>query len=259
MTLQYLLGPAVPATYLLLLALEAARPARDWPPVGRWRLIGGAFFLTMGGIVTVGPLLLPADWIARHRLFDLTGLGIIGGFAVGYLGLTFVFYWFHRAQHASSPLWRGLHQLHHAPQRVDLSGFAFTHPVEMLATSLIAALVTTLVLGIDPRAAAVAGYVHALSSMIQHLNVATPRWLAAFFQRPEAHGLHHERDIHCRNFGDLPLWDMLFGTYANPPRFTGEAGFDLPAAHRVGAMLLFADVNGAGSLGRPASSREAIA
>ena len=47
---------------------------------------------------------------------------------MGYLGLTFVFYWFHRAEHAFGPMWRVFHQLHHAPQRVDLSGFAFTHP-----------------------------------------------------------------------------------------------------------------------------------
>ena len=29
-----------------------------------------------------------------------------------------------------------------------------------------------------------------------------------------------------------------------PHRFTGEVGFDAPAAQRVGAMLAFADVNG---------------
>jgi len=50
--------------------------------------------------------------------------------------------------------------------------------------------------------------------------------------------------VHHRNFGDLPLWDMVFGTYANPPRFEGEAGFDQPASRRVGAMLAFADVHG---------------
>ena len=31
MTLETLLGPAVPATYLVLLGLEALRPARAWP------------------------------------------------------------------------------------------------------------------------------------------------------------------------------------------------------------------------------------
>ena len=245
MTLEALLGPAVPATYLVLLVLETLRPARVWPAIRWWRVLGGAFFIVMGGIVTVGPLLLPAAWIAEHRLFDLSGLGIAGGFVVGYLGLTFVFYWFHRAEHAWTPLWRLMHQLHHAPQRVDLSGFAFTHPVEMLATSLIFATTTTLVLGIDPRAAALVGYVHALASMVQHLNVATPRWLSVFFQRPEAHGLHHERKVHYRNFGDLPLWDMVFGTYANPERFAGEVGFDDTASRRLGAMLTFADVHGA--------------
>src|SRR5215211_4090662 len=212
MTLETLLGPAVPATYLVLLGLEALRPARAWPAIRFWRLLGGAFFVVMGGVVTVSPLLLPAAWIAEHRLLDLTGLGIAGSFVVGYLGLTFVLYWFHRAEHAFDPVWRLFHQLHHSPQRVDLSGFAFTHPTEMLATALIAATTTTLVLGIDPR--------------------------------PEAHGLHHERGVHYRNFADLPLWDRIFGTYANPQRFDGEAGFDQPASRRVGAMLAFADVHG---------------
>ena len=225
MTLETVLGPAVPATYLVLLGLEALRPARAWPAIRFWRLLGGAFLLVMGGVVTVAPLLLPAAWIAEHRLLDLSGLGIAGGFVAGYLGPTFVFYWFHRAEHAFDSMWRVFHQLHHAPQRVDLSGFAFTHPAEMLATALV-------------------GYVHAVASMVQHLNVATPRWLSLLFQRPEAHGLHHARGVHHRNFGDLPLWDMVFGTYANPPSFEGEAGFDQPASGQVGAMLAFADVQG---------------
>jgi sterol desaturase/sphingolipid hydroxylase (fatty acid hydroxylase superfamily) len=245
MMLADILGLAVPATYVVLLVVEALRPARAWPAVRWWRLVGGAFFLAMGGIVTVVPLLLPAAWIAEHRLTDLSGLGVAGGFVAGYLGLTFVFYWFHRAEHAFAPLWRGLHQLHHSPQRVDLSGFAYTHPMEMLASALVTTAATTLAFGVDPRAAALIGYAHALASMIQHLNVATPRWLSLFFQRPEAHGLHHERGVHHRNFADLPLWDVIFGTYVNPARFDGEVGFDRPASGRFGAMLAFVDVHGA--------------
>lgn len=54
-----------------------------------------------------------------------------------------------------------------------------------------------------------------------------------------------------RNFADLPLWNMIFGTCANPVRFDGEAGFgegiglDGAAWRRVGAMLAFADAHGA--------------
>ena len=51
MTLETLLGPAVPATYLVLLGLETLRPARAWPSIRFWRLLGGAFFLVMGGVV----------------------------------------------------------------------------------------------------------------------------------------------------------------------------------------------------------------
>ena len=63
--------------------------------------------------------------------------------------------------------------------------------------------------------------------------------------------LHHERDMHGRNYGDLPLWDMLFGSFANPAGFAGAVGFDRPAAGRIGAMLRFVDVNGSATLGRP--------
>ena len=87
------------------------------------------------------------------------------------------------------------------------------------------------------------GYVHAVAAMVQHLNVATPRWLSLFFQRPEAHGLHHERGVHYRNFADLPLWDRVFGTYANPHASTAtraSTGQDRKRRRHAG----FADVHG---------------
>jgi hypothetical protein len=36
---------------------------------------------------------------------------------------------------------------------------------------------------------------------------------------------------------------MLFGTYENPPRFTGTCGFDDEKEQRLGAMLDFRDVH----------------
>jgi sterol desaturase/sphingolipid hydroxylase (fatty acid hydroxylase superfamily) len=33
---------------------------------------------------------------------------------------------------------------------------------------------------------------------------------------PESHCLHCEYGIHGRNYGDLPIWDMIFGTFHNP-------------------------------------------
>jgi sterol desaturase/sphingolipid hydroxylase (fatty acid hydroxylase superfamily) len=52
--------------------------------------------------------------------------------------------------------------------------------------------------------------------MFQHANLRTPRWLGYIIQRPESHGIHHERGLHAFNYADLPLWDMVFGTFRNP-------------------------------------------
>jgi sterol desaturase/sphingolipid hydroxylase (fatty acid hydroxylase superfamily) len=252
MSLADLLGPMVPATYLVLLGLEAWRPARRFPPVRGWRLVGAVCLVAIIGVNVALPQMVDPGWQARHRLFDLAGLGPILGAAVGLAVLTLVNYGWHRAQHAIDLLWRGFHQLHHSPVRVDLSGFVYTHPLEMLTIAGLTFLLTGFLLGLDPLAAALVGYLSALLAMLQHVNVRTPIWLGYIVQRPESHCLHHERDIHARNYSDLPVWDMLFGTFANPPAFAGEVGFAPEASKRLGAMLAGVDVNGAATLGRPA-------
>jgi sterol desaturase/sphingolipid hydroxylase (fatty acid hydroxylase superfamily) len=57
------------------------------------------------------------------------------------------------------------------------------------------------------------------------------------------HQVHHARGVHALNYGDLPLWDMLFGTYENPETFEGECGFTEDRELRVGAMLRGRDVH----------------
>lgn len=65
----------------------------------------------------------------------------------------------------------------------------------------------------------------------------------SYYQRPESHAIHHGRGIHRWNYADLPMFDLLFGTFRNPagevPR---EAGFQPGASARIGAMLAFRNV-----------------
>ena len=49
---------------------------------------------------------------------------------------------------------------------------------------------------------------------------------------------HHERGVHARNYGDLPLFDMIFGTFHNPKEFVGEVGFFEGSSRKVGPMLI---------------------
>jgi sterol desaturase/sphingolipid hydroxylase (fatty acid hydroxylase superfamily) len=59
--------------------------------------------------------------------------------------------------------------------------------------------------------------------------------------------------VHYYNYSDLPIYDMLFGTFRNPREIRGECGFENGADRKLGAMLAFADVNaplyGPGNLG----------
>jgi sterol desaturase/sphingolipid hydroxylase (fatty acid hydroxylase superfamily) len=238
-----LVGLLVPVTYFVLLAIERWRPARRFPARRGWNWIGLAFLLLIGAVSTLVPLALDPAWLAAHRWLDGTRLGVPGGTLVGWIVLSGVTYAVHRTFHSTSWLWPLTHQLHHSPQRIDVPGSVLFHPLEIVIQVLLQLFVTVVVLGLDPLAAALVGYVQAFHGMFQHWNVHTPRWLGFVIQRPEAHCEHHRMGVHAFNYGDFPLWDLLFGTFRNPPTFEGACGFESPADRRMGAILAFTDVN----------------
>jgi sterol desaturase/sphingolipid hydroxylase (fatty acid hydroxylase superfamily) len=248
-----LIGLLVPATFLVMLAVENWRPARRFPERRGWTWLGIGFLMLIGAASTVVPLAIDERWLEAHRWLDGTGLGVAGGTVVGYGALSGLMYAWHRMLHSVPLLWRLTHQLHHSPQRVDIPGSVLFHPVEIVAQVLLQLFVSTIVLGLDPVAAALVGYVAAFYGMFQHWNVNTPRWLGVLIQRPEAHCEHHRLGVHAYNYGDLPVWDLLLGTFRNPVQFHGRCGFESPADRKLGAMLAFRDVNqpfyGTASLG----------
>jgi hypothetical protein len=97
-------------------------------------------------------------------------------------------------------------------------------------------------LRVGSDAAALAGYLGFCFAIFQHLNVRTPHWIGFFVQRPEGHSVHHERGLHAYNYGNIALFDQLFGTYRNPQTFSEVQGFWDGASQCVGAMLIGRDV-----------------
>jgi sterol desaturase/sphingolipid hydroxylase (fatty acid hydroxylase superfamily) len=251
-----LVGLLVPVTYFVMLAIERWRPARRFPVRRGWTWVGIGFLLLVGTVSTLVPLALDPAWLAAHRWLDGTRLGVAGGTLVGWIVLSGVTYAVHRSFHSVNWLWPLTHQLHHSPQRIDIPGSVLFHPLEMVIQVSLQLFVTVVVLGLDPLAAALVGYVQAFHGMFQHWNVHTPRWLGLVIQRPESHCEHHRMGVHAFNYGDFPLWDLLFGTFRNPATFEGACGFEAPGDRRVGAILAFRDVNrplyGRGSRGRHA-------
>ncbi len=226
-----------------LLALERLRPGWALPRAPSWLPRAIAANAAQLGVVVLAGLTWDR-WLRAAsvvRLGDHLGPWLSG--ALAYVVSTFVYYWWHRARHASRPLWLGFHQIHHSPQRIEILTSFYKHPAEQAADAILSSLIAYTLLGLTPAGGAVFTLLSALGEFVYHMNVRTPRWLGLFFQRPEMHRIHHERGSHAHNYGDLPIWDMLFGTYENPETFEGQCGFDAEREARVGAMLAFRDVH----------------
>ena len=239
---EHLIAAMIPMTYLVMVGVEQCGTGRRWPRVRGWQLAGAVGFLMLGVINNLGGWVL-AWALDEVRLFDGRALGTVGGALVGYGLLSLTNAGLHRAYHRSDFLWRWVHQLHHAPPRLDVAGVMVQTPFEALANAVLFSLVTGFVLRLDPVATMGCAYLGAFYGMFQHFNIRTPRWLGYFIQRPEAHCAHHRRGVHAGNYSDLPVWDMLWGSFENPRDFHGELGFEPVAARQVLAMLCGRDVN----------------
>ena len=232
---------SIPLLFVFFLVLERLiGGGRDFPAIRFWTLFGIAGFLVSGVLSVVVPTLV-APAMVRLHLLDLSGWGLWGAVPVVIL-TTFLTYWSHRLQHRYDLLWRLGHQFHHSVMRVDIASGMIFHPVDLLVQFTMATLAATL-LGVDGHAAGLGGAMGFVIALYQHFNVRTPAWIGYLVQSPECHLRHHQRDVHARNFGDLPLWDMLFGTYASPADGDVDVGFEPERSRRWLAMLACVDVN----------------
>jgi sterol desaturase/sphingolipid hydroxylase (fatty acid hydroxylase superfamily) len=183
-------------------------------------------------------------WFQSHRFWSADRLGLLGGIAVGYLATTFVYYWWHRWRHEVPILWRCVHQLHHSPQRIEIITSFYKHPFEFVANSILSSAILYLGVGLGLKAASLVVLVTGLAELFYHWNVSTPQWLGYIFQRPESHCLHHQAGVHSSNYSDLPLWDLLFGTFQDPGRsWDRPCGFQGGKESRVLEILLGKDLS----------------
>jgi sterol desaturase/sphingolipid hydroxylase (fatty acid hydroxylase superfamily) len=238
--MEAILGLLIPVTFVAALVLERVFPARELPVVRGWLLKGIAFFVIAGAMNATLPVLI-AGAIGGHTL-GLDGLPLGVGALIGFLAADACSYALHRTMHTVPALWRWTHQMHHSAERVDIAGASYFHPFD-IALQIGVPGTITLLLGLSPAAAALAGYLGFVVAMFQHLNVRTPQWIGWIIQRPEAHSLHHGRGIHAYNYGNVMLWDILLGTFRNPVAFSDEAGFWDGASRRLGPMLAGRDVS----------------
>lgn len=234
------------AAVSLMFLIEKLWPANDLPKVTRWwprvvltNLVQAGIVLLMG--VTWDRLLINMEWSPPWAV--RSHFGMIGQVIIGYIGLTFVYYWWHRLRHDSKFFWRVCHQLHHSPRRLEVIMSFYKHPVEITMNGLLSSAIIFPLIGCSPEAAALVTLATGLAELFYHWNIKTPIWLGPFFQRPESHRVHHQKNHHTNNYSDIPLWDIIFGTYQNPKEHVPECGYTADREDRFDDMLGFRDVH----------------
>jgi sterol desaturase/sphingolipid hydroxylase (fatty acid hydroxylase superfamily) len=243
--LEILLDPvslAFIAIYLLLFAWESIFPARKQITMRNWKLKGLFFFAVYFYLSSYLPLLTDT-YLVQYQLIDLSGWSTALVVVLGTLLYQLGVYVWHWSMHKSDLLWRVFHQMHHSAERIDMpSAFLFS-PMDMIGFIFLGSICFALIMGVSPQATTIILLLNGFTGMFQHANIKTPVWLGYIVQRPESHSIHHERDLHAYNYSDLPLFDILFGTFRNPREFAESAGFFDGASERLSDMLIFRDIN----------------
>jgi sterol desaturase/sphingolipid hydroxylase (fatty acid hydroxylase superfamily) len=229
-----------------LFLIERLWPAQALPKIRAWwpRVV-------FVNAVQLGIIILAGAswdrWLQAWSVFRLRDyLGDVALGVIAYVLSTFIYYWWHRWRHESPLFWRLCHQLHHSPARIELVTSFYKHPVEIMLNSILSAGIVYLLLGCTVTAGAYYTFLTAVAEYFYHWNIRTPHWLGFLVQRPESHRVHHQYRHHTQNFADLPVWDMLFGTFRNPHTAPPQCGYDDWREDRFDDMLAFRDVHAPG-------------
>lgn len=227
------------AVALAMIAIELIFPAWKRALDHRWLLRALLFNTLQAATAMVGAITWDS-WFSTLSVIERGTLSGVTGIVTGYLLITFVYYWWHRARHEVPVFWRFLHRVHHSPSRLEILTTFYKHPVELVLNGLLTSALLYFLLGLEPAIVTGVVLLTGLAELFYHWNIRTPRWIGWFLQRPESHRVHHARGWHTCNFSDLPVWDALFGTLDNPRNDVELCGF--VEEEQIAALLLGRDV-----------------
>lgn len=186
--------------------------------------------------VQLGSMAIPADFRAMIGALPVV-VQVVAATVIADLG----FYLAHRLMHAVPWLWN-FHAVHHSSEQLDWLAAYRVHPVDQILVKG-ASLVPMFVLGFSDMAIGIAAVIYQWQALIIHSNVRVGlgplKWLIA---TPEFHHWHHANQIeaHDKNFaGQLPFWDVLFGTAHMPGRMPQKYGVDEAMPHQYVQQLAY--------------------
>ena len=167
-------------------------------------------------LITKGSILLIYIYFYQFRLFTINDLFPIWAvWALTFIVIDFVYYWYHRCSHRVRFLW-AVHMNHHSSEEMNYVVSlrqAWFGPITKIPFFMFMPLV-----GFDPLITLVAGVASTLWGVLGHtqwINKLGP--LEYILVTPSSHRVHHGSN-ECyldKNYGNfLIIWDRMFGTFA---------------------------------------------
>jgi len=180
--------------------------------------VGVALGDIVARLLTGGIAAIPFFMLYQHRLFDIP-LNTAPAWAALFLGVEFLYYWFHRASHRIRWLW-ATHAVHHSATHFNLSAAIRLGWTGTISGAFVFFLPLALI-GFHPVAI---GLVIGFGLLYQFfLHTALPVSLGPLewvLNTPTHHRVHHASNEACldKNYGSvLIVFDRLFGTFAAAP------------------------------------------
>jgi sterol desaturase/sphingolipid hydroxylase (fatty acid hydroxylase superfamily) len=151
-----------------------------------------------------------------------------------------VAYFYHRASHTISWLWK-LHAIHHSSEELYWLAAIRFHPLDVILSRGLKYLPLAL-MGFSFEPFALALFFDGLHGYFIHANLRLRFGpvVSRFIVTPQFHHWHHSQEVIDKNFGGLIPWlDLLFGTYYLPGQsWPNNYGTDEPVAKRYLGQLL---------------------
>lgn len=164
--------------------------------------------------VAVSFLWLPAlAWLYAHSTWKLEATPLNA--VLLFLGVDFLFYWFHRFGHRTNIGWAA-HMPHHSTEEMNYA-VALRASVTQRFFSFFFYWPLALV-GFAPEWVVAMVAFHLVLQLLPHTRVVTklPHFIESWMNTPSHHRVHHARNDRYldKNYGGfLIVWDKLFGTF----------------------------------------------
>ncbi|MCO4798701.1 MAG: sterol desaturase family protein [Colwelliaceae bacterium] len=228
--------------YFSLMLLEFIAPGQKLKSIQGWFPRSIAIFFMYFYLSSYLPLIWD-KYLLKYQLINIEKMNPYIGTLIAVFVFELMIYIWHRTMHRTNWLWRSFHQMHHSAERLDTFGAFYFSPLDMIGFTFIGSLSLTIFVGISPQAITWFLFITMFLAVFQHTNISTPQWLGYIIQRPESHSVHHAKGVHAYNYSDLPIFDIVFGTFKNPKKFEKEIGFYDGASAKIPQLITWKDIS----------------